>query len=141
MTPVLQLRVMAAVLAQARLPAQVSWLLAAAALLLVVLAPPAGRVVAAAALSLLAGLVQAYYAVRIGLDRHLLQALDDADPQAAPAQLDAALHVLGLRRAPEPTRGWDARWQGMRALLRGQCLWLALQALALLAALLLRSLA
>lgn len=139
MTPPLQLQVMAALLQQARLPAQVSGLLAAAALLLVVLAVPAAPVAVAAGLSLLAGLVQGYYALRIGFDRQLLQALASEDPQTALAQLDAALQALGLRKAAALPRGWDARWQGMRRLLRGQGLWLVVQALALLAALLLRS--
>lgn len=131
MSTSLQLRLMAAMLAQARVPALVSALLAAAALLLLCLPMPGVPVAGAALLSLLAALAQGYYAVRIGFDRGVLQALLVEHPDGATAPLDDALHALGLRQRPAVNRDWPARWQGMRGLLRAQLLWLFVQALLL----------
>lgn len=131
MSTSLQLRLMAAMLAQARVPALVSALLAAAALLLLCLPMPGVPVAGVALLSLLAALAQAYYAVRIGFDRGVLQGLLVEHPDGATAPLDDALHALGLRQRPAVNRDWPARWQGMRGLLRAQLLWLFVQALLL----------
>jgi len=135
----MQVHAMAALLRQARVPAVISTLLAAAALaLLVVLPAGASAVVGAALLSLLAGVGQACFAVRIGFDRALLDGLLQAHPDAAPDPIDAALHALGLRQAAASTRDWPLRWQGMCRLLRGQAVCVLLQAATLLAALWLR---
>lgn len=129
---------MAALLRQARVPAVVSTLLAATALGLLLM-PPALPAAACALLSLLAGAGQAWFAIRIGFDRALLEGLLQAHPDAAPAPIDDALQALGLRPAALPTRGWPARWQGMRRLLRGQGACVLLQAATVLAALWLRA--
>ena len=139
MSTAMQVQAMAALLGQARIPAVVSTLLAATALALLVLCGRDLPVAALALLSLLAGLGQAWVAARIGFDRGLLQGLLAAHPDAAPAPIDDALHALGLRPAVHGTRGWPARWQGMRRLLRAQGACVLLQAVALLAALALRS--
>ncbi|WP_457318171.1 hypothetical protein [Stenotrophomonas sp. P5_B8] len=138
MSTAMQVQAMAALLRQARIPAVISTLLAATALALLLLAPRSMPVVAIALLSLLAGAGQAYFAARIGFDRALLDGLLAAHPDAAPGPIDDALQALGLRDAVPPTRGWPARWQGMRGLLRGQGACVLLQALTLLAALWLR---
>lgn len=138
MSTAMQVQAMAALLRQARIPAVISTLLAATALALLLLAPRSMPVVAIALLSLLAGAGQAYFAARIGFDRALLDGLLAAHPDAAPDPIDDALQALGLRDAVPPARGWPARWQGMRGLLRGQGMCVLLQALTLLAALWLR---
>lgn len=139
MSAALHVRAMAAVLGQARVPAVISTLLAAASLWSLVLTPHVGGSAGVLLLSLLAGLVQAGFAVRIGFDRALLEALLIEHPDADPAPIDAALHALGLRAPPAQTRPWSARWQGMRRLLRGQLLSVLVQALLLMLALWLRS--
>ncbi|WP_295943011.1 hypothetical protein [uncultured Xanthomonas sp.] len=84
----------------------------------------------------LAGLLQRYWAARVGLDVALLEAvLAEPDLPRAGADLDAVLQRLGLLRRPPPPRDWLARWQGMRRLLRRQLLCFALQVLSLLLAL------
>lgn len=139
MSTPMQVQAMAALLRQARIPAVISTLLGGTALALLVLSSRDLLVAALALVSLLAGLGQAWFAARIGFDRGLLQGLLEAHPDAAPAPIDDALHALGLRPAVAGTRGWPARWQGMRRLLRGQGVCLLLQAAVLLAALALRS--
>lgn len=69
--------------------------------------------------SVAAGLCQGYYAARIGFDAALLDASADAGTQAA-AMIDRSLLTLGLLPAARCGRDWAARWQGMRALCRGQ---------------------
>ncbi|WP_295917655.1 hypothetical protein [uncultured Xanthomonas sp.] len=84
----------------------------------------------------LAGLLQRYWAARVGLDVALLEAvLAEPDLPRAGADLDAVLQRLGLLCRPPPPRDWLARWQGMRRLLRRQLLCFALQVLSLLLAL------
>jgi hypothetical protein len=140
MSMLFQLRVMTAVLRQARLAAVISTLLAAAALLLASLASAPGLVALTLVLaSLLAAGVQAYYAARVGFDAALLDAMQACHPDAAPGVIDDVLQKLGLRDAPATSRGWQARWQGMRRLMRWQLLALSAQALLLLAAYLCRS--
>ena len=91
-------------------------------------------------LSLVAGVVQAYYAVRVQLDASLLRLLQQEGMQGegAAQRVDQALHTAGLRRrdAEAPTRGWDARWTGMRRLLMRQYVATLLQFAALLLAVL-----
>ncbi len=138
MSTAMQVQAMAGLLRQARIPAVISTLLAATALALLLMTPRSMPLLAIALLSLLAGVGQAYFAARIGFDRALLDGLLAAHPDAAPDPIDDALRALGLRDAVPPTRGWPARWQGMRGLLRGQGMCVLLQALTLLAALWLR---
>ncbi|WP_295940077.1 hypothetical protein [uncultured Xanthomonas sp.] len=138
MSTPLELRTMAAVLRQGAPLDRLSLMLLATALLLVAWYAGTGAVLAAAlcAGSALAGLLQRYWAARVGLDVDLLEAvLAEAEPARAGADLDAVLHRLGLLRTLPPPRDWLARWQGMRRLLRRQLIALAAQLLALLLAL------
>ncbi|MCW0389478.1 MULTISPECIES: hypothetical protein [Xanthomonas] len=138
MSTPLELRTMAAVLRQGAPLDRLSLMLLATALLLVAWYAGTGAVLAAAlcAGSALAGLLQRYWAARVGLDVDLLEAvLAEAEPARAGADLDAVLHRLGLLRTLPPPRDWLARWQGMRRLLRRQLIALAAQWLALLLAL------
>ncbi|WP_411852366.1 hypothetical protein ACLB90_07690 [Stenotrophomonas sp. LGBM10] len=138
MSMLFQLRVMTAVLRQARLAAVISTLLAAAALLLASLAQPGLLAMLLALASLLAAGVQAYYAARVGFDAALLEAMQACHPDAAPGVIDDVLQKLGLREASATSRGWQARWQGMRRLMRWQLFAVGAQAVLLLAALLSR---
>lgn len=138
MSTPLELRTMEAVLRQGAPLDRLSLVLLATALLLVAWYAGMGAVLAAALCggSALAGLLQRYWAARVGLDADLLEAvLAEADPARAGADLDAALQRLGLLRTLPPPRDWLARWQGMRRLLRRQSTALAVQLLALLLAL------
>ncbi|MCW0374800.1 hypothetical protein [Xanthomonas sacchari] len=138
MSTPLELRTMAAVLRQGAPLDRLSLVLLATALLLVAWYAGTGAVLAAAlcAASALAGLLQRYWAARVGLDVDLLEAvLAEAEPARAGVDLDAVLHRLGLLRTLPPPRDWLARWQGMRRLLRRQLIALAAQLLALLLAL------
>jgi hypothetical protein len=134
MSMLFQLRVMTAVLRQARLAAVISTLLAAAALLLASVSSPGLVAMTLALASLLAAGVQAYYVARVGFDAALLEAMQACHPDAAPGVIDDALQKLGLRDASATSRGWQARWQGMRRLMRWQLLALGAQAVLLLAA-------
>lgn len=134
MSMLFQLRVMTAVLRQARLAAVISTLLAAAALLLASVSSPGLVAMTLALASLLAAGVQAYYAARVGFDAALLEAMQACHPDAAPGVIDDVLQKLGLRDASATSRGWQARWQGMRRLMRWQLLALGAQAVLLLAA-------
>lgn len=138
MSQMLQVRIMAALLRQGRVPATVSVLLAATALALLCLPPMTRLSTLLVALSLLAGAVQAYYAVRVGFDQALLEAFAATHTDADPAPIDVALDALMLRPAGALSRDWPARWRGMRALLRAQLLALLVQAIGLLLALWLR---
>ncbi len=140
MSMLFQLRVMTAVLRQARMATGLAVLLAGAALALLCLSTPPLAVAVPALVSLLAGAVQAYYATRVSFDAALLEALQVSHPDAAPGVIDDVLQKLGLREATTATRGWQPRWQGMRRLLRWQLLALGAQALCLLGALVVKTL-
>ncbi len=86
---------------------------------------------------LVCGLIQKYYALRVALDAELLASLADAPEQLQrrTAELDQALLWLG--RKAEPARSWEQRSQGALRLLRLQALWLGLQLLVALAAIVL----
>lgn len=134
----LELRTMAAVLRQAAPLDRLSLLLLAVSVLLAAWYAGTGAVLAVCCcgVAALAGLLQRYWAARVGLDVALLEAvLADPDLQRAGADLDTALQRLGLLRTLPPPRDWLARWQGMRRLLRRQLLCFALQVLSLLLAL------
>lgn len=131
MSGMLQVRIMAALLRQGRVASVLSAVLAATALALLCLPPMTTVSVLLAALSLLAGSVQAYFAVRVGFDQALLEAFAATQSDPSPAPIDAALDALSLRPAGATCRDWPARWRGMRALLRSQLLALLVQALLL----------
>ncbi|MBO9826909.1 hypothetical protein J7373_01450 [Xanthomonas sp. A2111] len=138
MSTPLELRTMAAVLRQAAPLDRLSLLLLAVTALLAAWYAGTGAVLAVSCcgVAALAGLLQRYWAARVGLDMALLDAvLAEPDLQHAGADLDAALQRLGLLRTLPPPRDWLARWQGMRRLLRRQLLYFALQVLALVLAL------
>jgi hypothetical protein len=138
MSDMMQIHTMAAVLRQGRGVASVAWLCAAAGLAVLCLGPLTTLSSAAALCSLMAGAVQAAYAVRVNFDHALLEGFAASGSDDDPARLDAALAALGLRATPQTPRVWADRWQGMRALLRGQCIALMVQVLLLLCAIWLR---
>ncbi|GHH53325.1 hypothetical protein [[Pseudomonas] boreopolis] len=112
-------------LRQGRAPALLSLGLLLVAVLLLGMAP--GRTVIATGLllaSVSAGLAQAYYALRTGLDASLLRLLrkEGLDGDAAARRVDQVLQDAGLRRQRPgaPLRDWGARWAGMRRLLLRQ---------------------
>lgn len=130
----------AATLAQGRSLHLLSLALLLPALATLLLAPGGPARVACLALSLVAGAVQAYHAVRSGLDAALFAhwaacwseptlADVDADLQAFDQALDSAFGQPA--RAPRPLA---ERVRGALGLLRRQALALALQGLTLLAA-------
>ncbi|MBV7563048.1 hypothetical protein [Pseudomonas sp. sia0905] len=86
---------------------------------------------------LLCGLIQKYYALRVALDAELFASLADAPEQLQrrTAELDQALLWLG--RKAKPARSWEQRSQGALRLLRLQALWLGLQLMVALAAIVL----
>ncbi|ALN82426.1 hypothetical protein LA76x_4315 [Lysobacter antibioticus] len=124
---------MAALLAQGRQLRALSWLLLAAALLALVVptaSPPPSPV--ALALSLVAGLLQCYYALRVDFDARLFQAAsEDEDSVRAAQRLDASLLALGLLKPGRAGRDWPARWRGARGLMVRQAVSLSVQAAAL----------
>lgn len=125
------LRAMAALLSQGRHLCVLSWLLLAAALLAVVVptaSPPPWPI----ALSIGAGLLQCYYALRVDFDARLFQlASEDEDSTRAAHRLDASLLALGLLKPGGEGRDWPARWRGARGLMMRQAISLSLQAAAL----------
>lgn len=138
MSEMMQIHTMAAVLRQGRGLSAVAWLCAAAALLLLCLWPLTTLSSVFSLFSLFAGAVQAGYALRVNFDYALLRGFAASGNDDDPARLDAALAALGLRAAAVTPRSWADRWQGMRALLRGQCIALMVQVLLLLCAIWLR---
>lgn len=86
---------------------------------------------------LVCGLVQKYYALRVALDAELFRTLAAAPEQLdrRTAELDQALSSLG--RQGKPARSWEQRSHGALRLLRMQALWLVLQLLVALAAIVL----
>lgn len=82
------------------------------------------------ALSLAAGLAQAYLALRTALDAALFRRLADG---LNPAAFDAAMTGLGLLPAAKAGRSAVLRAAGAKRLMVGQGIALALQALGLLA--------
>lgn len=138
MSTPLELRTMAAMLRQGAPLDRLSLLLLAVTVALAAWYASGGALLAVVwcGVAALAGLLQRYWAARVGLDVALLEAvLAEPDLQRAGADLDAALQRLGLLRTLPPPREWLARWQGMRRLLRRQLLCFALQVLALVLAL------
>ncbi|KGU51795.1 hypothetical protein NY99_20175 [Xanthomonas phaseoli pv. phaseoli] len=143
-TSPLTLPAMRAVLRQGAALDRFSLLLLAAAigLLGVAEAPPLMQL--GYAISVLAGVVQRYWAFRVGLDADLLAAsiahLErcGGGEQEAAHQLDAAMHAIGLLAKLPPARDWASRCAGMRRLLRWQLASVVVQLLLVAAALALR---
>ena len=82
------------------------------------------------------GLLEKYYAIRVGFDADLFHMVA-SDPQwlsDRTAALDDALAQLGLAPVDKNTRSWASRSQGALKLLRQQLLFLAVQLLVLLSA-------
>lgn len=135
------LPMMQLLLRQGRLPAMLSLGLLLVALLLLGIEPGLAMVAAGLLLvSVAMGMLQAYYAVRVQLDAHLLRLLQQEalHGEDAAHRVDEALHAAGLRRhdSETPLRGWATRWAGMRRLLLRQYLVTLLQFVALLLAVL-----
>jgi hypothetical protein len=131
-----ELRAMAALLAQGRWLCIASLLLWFAALLGLIFVPhPPLWQFAVGLLSLLAGLMQLYYAIRVDFDACLLRALAEPGDDARAAQrLDASLRALGLLKSARAGRDWASRWRGARGLLLRQALTLIVQFAALIGA-------
>lgn len=87
---------------------------------------------------LICGLLQKYYALRVALDAELFTSLAAAPEQLdrRTAELDQALLLSG-HKATQGSRSWEQRSQGALRLLRLQALWLGLQLLIALAAIVL----
>ncbi|WP_190285828.1 hypothetical protein [Montanilutibacter psychrotolerans] len=142
MTTRFTLRTMALLLRQGRRLNALSWLLLALAGGWLVIAASGQGTLAGGSLpwllvSVSAGLLQLYHAVRVDLDADLLEALSEAggapggsDEDVADASartLDASLQSLGLQPPSGGGRDWRARWRGARRLLLWQSAWLLAQ--------------
>ena len=130
--------VAAAFLAQGRLIGRLSLPLTAGAILLLValaIFGPAPRIATAIALlaAIVLGLVERYFAFRVGFDAALFARLAD-DPDAALSRLDRALIDLGLLPSEKARRPLEVRFAGARKLLLRQAAAAILQVLALIAA-------
>ncbi|ATS23675.1 hypothetical protein PK69_10840 [Xanthomonas phaseoli pv. phaseoli] len=140
----LTLATMRAVLRQGAALDRFSLLLLAAAIGLLGVAQAPPLIQWSYAISVLAGVVQRYWAFRVGLDADLLAAsiahLErcGGSEQDAAHQLDAAMHAIGLVAKRAPTRDWASRWTGMRRLLCWQLASVVVQLLLVDAALALR---
>ncbi|MGO1070131.1 hypothetical protein [Lysobacter sp. CA199] len=135
----LELHAMAALLAQGRWLCVASLTLWASGLFGLCLSTAVpGSQFALLMLSLAAGVVQLYYALRVDFDARLLRALartgDGAADAAAARRLDAALSLLGLLKPGREGRDWASRWRGARGLLLRQASMLIVQLVALIGA-------
>ena len=128
----------AAFLAQGRLIGGLSRLLTAGALLLLVAleifgpTPPTATAIALLA-AIALGLVERYFAFRVGFDAALFARLAD-DPYATLPHLDRAFVDLGLLPREKAGRTLQVRFAGARKLLLRQAAAAILQVLALIAA-------
>jgi len=87
-------------------------------------------------IGVLLGILEKYYAIRVGFDADLFHMVA-SDPQwlsDRTAAMDDALAQLGLGPVDKNTRSWASRSQGALKLLRQQLLFLAVQLLVLLSA-------
>jgi hypothetical protein len=128
----------AALLDQGRTLDRVSRPLTAAALIGLLIYPAiAGRppwaLVGSAILVALAGLAEAYFAIRVGFDAALFHQLASAPEPPDFAGTDAALMRLGLLPAAKRGRPAEARVAGTRRLLGFQILAVVAQVLSVLA--------
>ncbi|KAB7771045.1 hypothetical protein [Xanthomonas maliensis] len=136
MTPPMLLGAMRALLRQGALLERLGLVLLLAALLVLAGTAAPAWVRCVYGISVVAGLLQQYWALRVGLDAELLNAAIDQLQRGETAlqtagHLDQALHALGLRANDASPRDWPARWRGMRGLLLRQAVWLAIQLSAL----------
>lgn len=97
-------------------------LIAVAGLVLVALLPTAilRGAVAPLALVVVLGLAQAFYALRVGFDARLFEALGSGMPAATLDRLDAALIGLGLLPQAKAGRALEPRLAGAMRLMRWQ---------------------
>lgn len=86
----------------------------------------------------LIGLIEKYYAFRVAFDADLFQNLanDASQLNDRTVDLDHALGVLGLQPVDQQPRSWALRSQGALKLLRQQVLFLALELVLMLGAIL-----
>ena len=87
-------------------------------------------------IGVLLGILEKYYAIRVGFDADLFHMVA-SDPQwltDRTAAMDDALAQLGLVPVDKNARSWASRSQGALKLLRQQLLFLAVQLLVLLSA-------
>jgi hypothetical protein len=127
----------AAILDQGRTIDRLSRPLTAAALIGILVYPtiigPASRVpIGFALLVALAGLAEAYFAIRVGFDAALFHQLAGAPEAPDFARTDAALTRLGLLPAAKPGRPAEARIAGAKRLFRFQSSALVAQVLSVL---------
>ena len=82
------------------------------------------------------GLIEKYYALRVAFDADLFHvvASNPQWPTDRTAALDTALSTLGLQPVDKAGRAWSVRSRGALQLLRQQALFLAVQLLVLLSA-------
>ena len=99
---------------------------------------PSALLMSWAVLLVVLGLVEKYYALRVAFDADLFQKLadDPANLTRNTRALDQALAAFNLQPADKAGRSWPLRSQGALKLLRQQVLFLALQIMLLLGALL-----
>jgi hypothetical protein len=115
----------AAFLDQGRTVDRLSRPLTALALIAFLIAPaimkqPPWVLIGSAILVTLAGLVETYFAIRVGFDAALFRQLASASEAPDFAGIDAALTRLGLLRATQLDRPAEARVAGAKRLLRFQ---------------------
>jgi hypothetical protein len=139
-----ELAVAAALLEQGRIVDGLSRLLTAFALVALVLmalfsTQPVALAWLVPGLIALAGLGQAYFALRVGLDAALFRHLA-AGPSMGLASFDAAMQRQGLLPAAKAARPIDERIAGARRLFHRQILLLAVQIVSVLAGALLAAL-
>jgi len=125
----------AALLDQGRHVDRLSRPLTAASLIGAVAAPlmltrPPWNLLACLTVAALAGLIEMYFAIRVGFDAALFHQRSAAPEGPAFAGTDAALSALGLLPAAKRGRPADARVTGARRLFRCQILALVAQVLA-----------
>lgn len=89
--------------------------------------------------SIVCGVIQGWFALRVGFDAALLRMLQmrELDDETAAKVVDAGLYVLGFlkKKAPDSLRSWCVRWRGMRRLLLLQFVFVLFQFMALIVAL------
>jgi len=100
--------------------------------------PPSPLLMIMVSAVVLIGLIEKYYAFRVAFDADLFQNLADAANQLneRTIELDHALVLLRLQPVDKQARPWPLRSQGALKLLRQQVLFLALELMLLLGAIL-----
>lgn len=100
--------------------------------------PPSPLLMILVAAMVLIGLIEKYYAFRVAFDADLFQNLaDDANQlNDRTVELDQALSALGLQPVDKQARSWALRSKGALKLLRQQVLFIALELILMLGAIL-----